>query len=82
MNRRRVARYALQAHPSAARAALGDVMLVTLLEASAGARRRFAREMGTKHDMSALPWLFVAAAPVVLATAITRTRLLQRLTPL
>jgi hypothetical protein len=38
--------------------------------------------VSTNHDISALPWLFVAAAPVVLAIAITRTRLLQRLTPL
>ena len=37
--------------------------------------------VSTNHDISA-PWLFVAAAPVVLAIAITRTRLLQRLTPL
>jgi hypothetical protein len=45
VNRRRVARYALQAHPTAARAALGGEMLDTLLEASGGSRRRFAREI-------------------------------------
>ena len=45
MNRQRVARYALHAHPWAARAALGDEMLDTLLEASAGSRRRFVGEV-------------------------------------
>lgn len=45
MSRRRLASYALQTHPPGARAALGDEMLDTLLEASSASRRRFAREI-------------------------------------
>lgn len=45
MNRQRVAEYARHAHPAAARAAIGDEILDTLLEVSGGSRRRFAREI-------------------------------------
>jgi hypothetical protein len=46
MRRERLARLALRAYPSAEDAARADEMLATLLDASAGSRRRFLREVG------------------------------------
>ena len=45
MTRERLAVVALQAYPAAGRAERGEEMLATLLDASAGSRRRFAREV-------------------------------------
>jgi hypothetical protein len=45
VSRERVAGLALLTYPPVARAARGDEMLATLLDASAGSRRRFAREL-------------------------------------
>lgn len=45
MIRERLARYALLGYPSDARAAHGEEMLTTLLDASAGSRIRFVREL-------------------------------------
>ena len=45
MTRERLAVIALQAYPAAGRAERGEEMLATLLDASAGSRRRFAREV-------------------------------------
>ena len=45
MSRARLARIALGAYPAPARASHGEEMLATLLDASAGSRRRFVREV-------------------------------------
>ena len=45
MSGERIAELALLAYPAARRAARGEEMLATLLDASAGSRRRFAREI-------------------------------------
>lgn len=45
MTRARTAAVALGAYPPAVRAAHGEQMLATLLDASEGSRRRFAREI-------------------------------------
>jgi hypothetical protein len=68
-----VVAFALSALPTDPRMAIAGALPVSNLAITL---------VSINHVTSVLAWLFVAAAPLVLVVAITRTRHLQRLTPI